>query len=135
VVPLRNNQTRCRFWFSLASSADTVFASVFSECNLSCNGCVSSGSDGFVFLEELVHHRVLNDFSVFIQATLFGQVSHDILFNAHLHYHIVVLDGVFAECPEGKYVPNFVSIEITDKDIEALVQRISRSVYQQNKYY
>ena len=48
--------------------------------------------------------------------------------NAHLHYHIVVLYGVFAECPEGKYVPNLVSTEITDEDIEALVQRISRCV-------
>jgi hypothetical protein len=48
--------------------------------------------------------------------------------NSHLHYHIAVLDGVFAECPEDKYVPNFVSTEITDEDIESLVQRISRCV-------
>jgi hypothetical protein len=48
--------------------------------------------------------------------------------NSHLHYHIVVLDGVFVECPEGKYVPSFISTSITDEDIEALVQRISRCV-------
>ena len=57
------------YFFEIAKPAADfgyVFASIFSEGNLSCDGCVCSGSDSFVFLEELVHHRVLYYFPVFI---------------------------------------------------------------------
>ena len=49
--------------------------------------------------------------------------------NLHLHYHILVLDGVFKECPDDIYVPEFVPTpDITDADIGDLVRRVSRSV-------
>lgn len=51
--------------------------------------------------------------------------------NSHIHYHIIVMDGVFKKCPEEKYVPEFVPTTIVDEDIEALVKRISRGVTKQ----
>jgi hypothetical protein len=78
-----------------ASDSGYVFASIFSEGNFASNGCVSSGSDGFVFLEEVVHQRVLHYFPVFIQVTFFCQVSHDILCDIFTEpHHFVIGDSV-----------------------------------------
>ena len=65
----------CKWYFfeiaKPAADSSHVFTSIRTEGNLPSNGCVSSGSDGVVFLEEIVHHRVFYYFPVFIQVAFF----------------------------------------------------------------
>jgi hypothetical protein len=49
--------------------------------------------------------------------------------NAHLHFHVIFLEGVYVERADKRLKPRFVKVEPpTDADIAAIIHKISQRV-------